>query len=123
MFVPRPGIEPTSPAVQGGFLTTVPTREVPRRPVSCFHILLYCKLQGPCSRRGGVRGSGVCVLPRGSEKVGGGGWGKAEQVGLMGRGAISWFLSSPKSLLPLRPQQLCPPPASFRPGGTARRMN
>ena len=27
--LPRPGIEPVSPALAGGFLTTVPTKEVP----------------------------------------------------------------------------------------------
>ena len=33
ILVPRPGTEPTSPAVEGGFLATGPPGEVPRSEV------------------------------------------------------------------------------------------
>ena len=66
------------------------------------------RLWSLCFARGAVR----------RQEVGAGG--KAEQVGLMGRSAVSWFLSPPKSLHPLQPQQLCPPPTSFGPGWTAQ---
>ena len=43
--LPRPGLEPVSPALAGGFLTTVPAGK-PLLVLSCFHMYLVIFLGG-----------------------------------------------------------------------------